>query len=110
LEAQQREAQLAAAEMRRQEAEKRHKRDLAAAEAQSLHEKHQLEVNQQAALAMQRQQIEDRDRGRAHRHQQLMNGLELERASNEGRVGEQQHVSTSTSSPATTTINLETIH
>lgn len=93
LEAQQREAQLAAAEMRRQEAEKRHRRDLAAAEAQALREKHQLEVNQQAALAMQRQQIEDRDRGRAARHQQVMNGLEAERASNEGRVSEQSHVS-----------------
>jgi hypothetical protein len=106
LEAQQKEAQQAAAEVRRQEAEKRHKRDLATAEAQSLREKHQLEVNQQAALAMQRQQIEDRDRVRAHRHQQQMNGLELERTTNEGRVNDQQHVSTSRFS----TINCATIN
>jgi hypothetical protein len=95
MEAQQREAQLAAADMRRQQAEKRHKHEVALAEAQSLREKHQLELNQQSALAIQRQQIEDRDRARIHRHQQEMNALENERAANQSRVNEQQHVSSS---------------
>jgi flagellar biosynthesis GTPase FlhF len=93
MEAQQREAQRAAAAMRQQEAEKRHKRELALAEAQSLRDKHQLELNQQSAMAMQRQQIEDRDRARIHRHQAEMNALEIERAANQSRVSEQQHVS-----------------
>lgn len=93
MESQQREAQKAAADVRRHEAEKRHKRELALAEAQSLREKHQLEINQQSALATQRQQIEDRDRARIHRHQQEMNALEVERAINQSRANEQQHVS-----------------
>jgi len=87
-----RETQQAAADLRRREAETRHKRELAIAESQSLREKHQLEINQQSALATQRQQIEDRDRARAHTHQQRMNALELERATNESRVNEQNHI------------------
>ena len=98
MEAQQRETQQAAADLRRREAETRHKRELAIAESQSLREKHQLEINQQSALATQRQQIEDRDRARAHTHQQRMNALELERATNESRVNEQNHVSYLTTS------------
>lgn len=93
MEAQQREVQRAAADVRRQEAEKRHKGEIALAEAQSLRDKHQLEINQQSALATQRQQIEDRDRARAHRHQQQMNALELERTTNESRLNDQNLVS-----------------
>ena len=98
LEAQQREAQRLAADLRRQETEKRHKREIALAEAQSMREKHQLEINQQSALATQRQQIEDRDRIRMHSHQQQMNALEVERAANQARMNEQQHVSRAPSS------------
>jgi hypothetical protein len=103
VEAQQREAREAAADVRRQEAERRHRRELAAAEAQSLREKHQLEINQQAALAMQRQQIEDRDRAQAFQHKKQMDQLdaqrERERLANQkaltweqDRANEQQHV------------------
>jgi ankyrin repeat protein len=104
VEAQQREAQDAAADIRRHEAEKRHKREIATVEAQNLHNKHQLEISQQAALAMQRQQVEDRDRDRAFRHKKEMNQLEKQREQErlanqkaltweQDRANEQLHVS-----------------
>jgi hypothetical protein len=104
MEAQQREAQKAAADLRSREAEKRHKHEVAAAEAHSLRERHQLEINQQAALAMQRQQIEDRDRTRAFQHKKQLDSLESQREQerlanqkaltwDQDRMSEQQHVS-----------------
>ncbi|KIV99405.1 hypothetical protein, variant [Verruconis gallopava] len=90
IEARQREARESAADARRREAERAHRLEMANNERQSLRDRHQLEINQQAALATQRQQIEDRDRARALQHEQQLAALATERRADERRLAIEQ--------------------